>query len=260
MIEDISRDIRKLGVKPGHVIMVHASLKKIGKVKDGAQGVLSAIEVVIGANGTIMMVLGAANDRAWVNDHPADERAALLKGATPFDAAKTPADPEVGYLAEALRLHPKALVSNHPEGRFAALGARAAELLKNPPWDDYFGPGSPLDHLCQMKGGVLRLGADPDTTTLTHFAEYLLPKMGKRRVVRHNLVSGSSGPKVRKTQSLDDSEGIFDYAGEDYFADILQAYLDAGHGTRGKVGNADSHFLETRGFVQFAVQWMTKNL
>lgn len=104
-------------------------------------------------------------------------------------------------------------VSNHPEGRFAALGPHAKTLLGTQSWNDYFGPASPLDHLCRLKGKVLRLGADPDTATLTHFAEYLTPLAGKRRRERHCLVQGEAGPELRAMQSLDDENGIFDSEG-----------------------------------------------
>jgi aminoglycoside N3'-acetyltransferase len=253
-------DWRELGVSSGDVVMVHASLRAIGPVADGASGVLDALATATAPGGALMMVLGAKNDWAWVNERPEAERTALLKNSIVFDAANTPAEDDVGYLAEALRQRPGVMVTNHPEGRFAAIGERAAELLRDPPWDDYYGPGSPLDHLCQMGGKVLRLGADWDTTTLLHFAEYLAPVPDKRRVRRHRLVQGASGPVVRVVDCLDDSDGIRDWPDGDYFAVILKAYVAASRGRTGCVGNAQSQLIAASDLVDFAVEWMTANL
>ena len=93
-----------------------------------------------------------------------------------------PTEGRVGGLIRALhdavgptgiRRYLKVMVSDHPEGRFAALGHAASALTNDPPWDNYFGPGSALERLVQRDGKVLRLGADTDTMTLLHHAEYL---------------------------------------------------------------------------------------
>ncbi|NOR62838.1 MAG: aminoglycoside 3-N-acetyltransferase [Rhodobacteraceae bacterium] len=238
----ITDDLGKIGVAKGDVLMLHASLKAIGPVAGRADGLLDALQDAVGRNGTLMMVLGAANNGAV------------------FDALTTPADPDVGTLAEILRTRAGAKVSNHPEGRFAALGPHAKTLLASQPWDDYFGPNSPLDALTKLSGKVLRLGADPDTTTLTHLAEYLTPLAGKRRVTRQVLVQGPHGPEQKSVNSLDDEEGIFDNQGEDYFASILKAFSADGHGQTGTIGHARSRLLNARSFTTFAAGWMTNHL
>ena len=200
---DLLSDLRRLGVKPGDVVMPHASLRRIGA---RAEAVIEALDK---AAGTVLMNVGPSNDE-------------------PFDALTTPVDPDIGVLAEVFRTTPGTLVTNHPEGRFGARGTLAAELLASPPWNDYYGPGSPLERLVQLGGKVLRLGADLSSLTLLHYAEYRVPLPGKRRVRRHRLVTTPAGPRVRTVECLDDSDGIVAYAGADYFADILEAYLASG--------------------------------
>lgn len=257
-VGEIVDDLATLGVKPGDAVMVHASLRRIGPVEGGAEGVIAALDSAVGTHGGWMMVLGADNHWDWVNKRPAVERAALLAEAEPFDPLVTPAEEDVGYLAEAMRQHPGTQVTDNPEGRFAARGALAATLLRDPPWDDYYGPGSPLQHLCELGGSVLRLGADPDTVTLLHHAEYLVPLAAKRRVVRHRRVLGPDGSVVRTVSCLDDSAGIVDWAGEDYFASILKAYLADGRGARGRVGGAAGELMDARDLVAFGVDWMAR--
>ena len=226
--------------------MVHASLRAIGPVEDGAAGVVRALDAAVGAGGTLMMVLGAADPWAWVNERPEAERAALLASAEPFDPLATPAEADVGALAEVFRTTSGTLVSNHPEGRFAARGAGADALLRDVPWDDYYGPGSPLARLVERGGHVLRLGADTDTVTVIHYAEYLADVPDKRRVRRHRRVDAAGGPVIRTVDCLDDSAGIVEWPGEDYFATILGDFLATGAASRGVVGQAVSELLDAR--------------
>lgn len=250
-------DLRRLGVGSGDVVMVHASLRAIGQVEHGADGVVAALDAVVGPAGTLLMTLGARDDWSWVNDHTEDAREALLIAAEPFDAATTPADTEIGVLAEVFRTTPGTLVSNHPEGRFGARGRRAREFTCDVPWDDYYGPGSPLERLVDAGGSVLRLGADDNSVTLVHYAEYLAHVPDKRRVRRHRRVVGPGGPELRVVDCLDDSIGIVDWPGEDYFAVILREYLATHPSPQGPVGHARSERVDARSLVDFAARWMT---
>jgi aminoglycoside N3'-acetyltransferase len=259
-VERLVADLRRLGVRDGDALMVHASLRKIGPVEGGPTGVLDALDAAVGITGTLMMILGAVVDHEWVNQHPEEERAALLANVPPYDPLISPVLPEVGHLAEAFRTRPGTIVTDNPSGRFAARGAMAEAFFRNAPWDDYYGPGSPLERLCDDRGRVLRIGANPDTTTALHYAEYLAGVPGKRRVRRHYRVMGPNGPETRSVECLDDEFGIVDWKGEDYFALILTAYLGEGRGERGKVGNADGVLLDARDIVDFGARWMSENL
>jgi aminoglycoside N3'-acetyltransferase len=259
-VDDLTADLRRLGVGPGEILMVHASLRAVGPVDGGADGVVDALEAAIGPAGSLFMNLGARDDWSWVNERPERERPELLREAAPFDCLATPVDPDVGVLAEVFRRRPRTKVSDHPEGRFGASGPLADRLVANVPWDNYYGPGSPLERFVLAGGRVLRLGADLDTLTLVHYAEYLAPVPAKRRVRRHRIVAGRDGPELRVVESLDDSDGIVDHPGEDYFAVILRQYLASGRASTGTVGRASSELIDAADVVEFAVAWMTGNL
>lgn len=260
-IGQIAADLRTLGLADGAFVMVHASLRAVGPVVGGADGLIDAIREVIGRGGTMLMVLGARDDHAWVNARPEAERVALLAGAEPFDARTTPSAADVGTLAEIFRRRPEVVVSDHPEARFAAAGPLAHELLDEVPWDDYFGPGSPLERLVDEGGLVLRLGADLNTVTALHHAEYRCGVKPRRRVRRHRLVlADGGGTEVRVVECLDDEEGIVDYPGEDYFADLLRDYLASGRARSGVVGRARSELLDAADLVAFGVRWMDRHL
>lgn len=259
-VDQIAADLRHLGVDSGDLLMVHASLNAVGPVEGGADGVIDALEAAVGPTGTLMMVLGARDDMDWVNRRPEPERAELLHESAPFDCLVTPADPDVGVLPEVFRTRPRTLVSDHPDGRFGAAGPLADTLLHDVPWDDYYGPGSPLERFVRAGGRVLRLGADLDTVTVIHYAEYLAPVPSKRRVRRHHNVTGRAGPEIRVVECLDDSAGIVDPPGEDYFAVILRELLATGAAATGVVGDATSELFDAADIVELAVAWMAEHL
>jgi aminoglycoside N3'-acetyltransferase len=213
-----------------------------------------------GADGTLMMVLGSDYPMDRVNLRPVAERAGLLAGTEPFDPATARAMPDVGWLAEAFRRRPGTVVSANPSGRFGARGAGAAELLRDQPWNDYYGPGSPLQKLCDQGGRILRLGADLDTVTALHYAEYLARVPDKRRTRWDYLLATPEGPRHAWIECLDDNEGIRPWHGEDYFALITRAYLAAGRAQVGVVGDAAAELIDAADLVAFGAAWMERNL
>ncbi len=260
----LQRDLAALGVRGGDVAMVHVSLRKTGLARSefgagGPEVLLVALEAAVGADGTLMMILGSDYSHDWVNSKPAEERARLLAGTLPFDGRSAAVLPEVGWFAEVFRRAPGTLLSDNPSGRFAARGRRAAEVLRDQPWNDYYGPGSPLQRLCDAGGKVLRIGADPETVTVLHYAEYLAQVPAKRRTRWDYVVQGAEGPQHVWIDCLDDSNGIVDWPGEDYFALITKAYLATGGAQQGVVGRAPSELIDAAAFAAFGVLWMEKN-
>ena len=245
--------------------MVHGSLRKIGLARGlygpgGADLLLDVLDSAVGPRGTLMMVLGTAYSLDWVNQRDPAARAGLLAGSEPLELATAPAIGEVGWLAEAFRRRSGTIVSTNPSGRFGARGAEAERLLRGQPWHDYYGPGSPLQKLCEAGGRILRLGADPDTVTALHYAEYLARLPDKRRTRWDYLLRTEKGARHAWVECLDDSEGITAWEGEDYFALILKAYLATGRARCGRVGEAASELIDADDIVRFGTTWMEANL
>lgn len=264
--EDLCAGLAALGVAPGDLLMVHASLRKLGLGRashgpGGAEVLLDALDDAVGPDGTLMMVLGTEYPLDWVYDHPPEKRAALLRDAPPFDYRNAPVLGEVGWLAEAFRRRDGTLVSDNPSGRFGARGARAAALMADQPWNDYYGPGSPLQKLCDWGGKVLRLGANPDTVTVLHYAEYLANLPDKKRVLWDYVVAGEHGGTEHVwIDCLDDLGGIVDREGPDYFSEILHSYAALGRHREGQVGEAPSELIDAADIVAFGARWMEQNL
>lgn len=254
-----------MGIRPGDLVMVHASLRRLGLARTdvgegGADLLLEALDRAVGPDGTLMMVLGTAYPMDWVNEHPVAVRGALLVGSPPFDYRGAPVLPEVGWLAECFRRRPGTIVSDNPSGRFGARGRLAETLTADVPWHDYYGPASPLARLRDRRGRILRLGANPDTVTALHLAEYLADIPGKRRTRWDYVVAGQDGPEHVWVDCLDDLDGIVAWQGEDYFALILRAYLALGRHRSGLVGRARSELIDAADIVAFGARWMEENL
>ena len=245
--------------------MVHASLRRIGLARTdfgegGAELLLDALDAAVGPQGTLLMTMGTDYPQDWVNRRPVAERAALLAGTEPFVPGDAPVMPDVGWFAEVFRRRAGTIVSDNPSGRFGARGAKARMLLQDQPWHDYYGPGSPLHRLCAWGGRILRLGADPDTVTALHYAEYLARLPVKRRARWDYLLAGEAGPRHVWIECLDDSDGIAAWQGDDYFALILAAYLDTGRARTGRVGRAPSELIDAADIVDFGTRWMEEHL
>ncbi len=256
----LARDLRALGVAPGEVLMVHESVKAIGWVAGGPDVVIDALLDAVGPTGTLMKYVGSEDGTYALAEWPAAVQAAYRDTIPGFDPATTRACRAWGILTEYLRTRPGAVRSAHPEGSFAALGARAAELVADHPLQDGLGPGSPLDKLVAMGGKVLLVGCPLAHTTLVHLAEYRARLPEKRRVRYESPVMRGGERVWVAIEELDSSDGIVDWTGTDYFELIVRAFLDAGLGRSGRVGHAEAHLMGAAALVEFAARWMEENL
>lgn len=238
-VGEVTDALRALGLGAGEIVMIHASLRRVGPVEGGAVGVIAALRAAVGPGGTLLAVLGA----------DADE---------PFDTLRTPVDVEdMGVFAEVFRTYAGVSVNDHVAARYAAQGPAADWLLEPTPLNDYHGPGSVLERLVQGGGKVLRLGADPDTVTLTHYAEYLAEVPDKVRV-RRRYVRADVGEVW--VEGLDDDDGIATWAQGDYFPQVFLDYRATGAVRVGPIGGCRAELFEAAPFVAFAVDWLERNL
>jgi aminoglycoside 3-N-acetyltransferase len=262
----LRHDLTALGLTDGDTVMFHTRMSALGYVAGGPHTVISALLDVVGPQGTLMVTCG------W-NDAPAYDftrwpqpwQEALRAEHPAYDAKLSEADHHNGRLPEALRRRPGAVRSRHPDASFAALGAAAAGLMADHPWDDPHGPHSPLARLAAMGGRVLLLGAPLETLTLLHHAEALAEAPGKRFVTYEQPILVDGQRVWRRFRDIDSQHGAFDYSsavpeGQDPFAVIAQDALAAGIGGQGLVGAAKSHLFEAGDVVDFAVTWIETKL
>ena len=247
--------------------MLHASVKRIGRIAGGPQIILDALFEVLTPEGTLMMLVGW-EDNPYnifgvsfgedIDKWPENKRRAFYDTCPGFDPEYSRSDVrEMGVLTEYLRTYPGSIRSRHPLG-YAAVGKRARYLLKDQQWQYREGTGSPLEKLCNAGGKVLLLGAPAGTVTLIHSAENHAD-IPNKKTVRYKMPILQNGDRVWKDfEEYDFINGIVPWP-EDYFKSIVDEYIEKGNGVQGHVGMAECHLFDARDLNSFGVNWMERN-
>ncbi|UQX00473.1 AAC(3) family N-acetyltransferase [Streptomyces sp. RerS4] len=248
--------LRLLGVRPRHRLLVHAALGGTGL---RAEALRDALIGVLGPHGTIVVPAFTAENSLTSSAHLArvagltDAEKALFRSRMPaFDPARTPSQ-GVGVFAETVRTTPGAVRSAHPQTSFAALGADAARLCAGHRRESHLGEESPLGKLCWEGGQVLMINVGFSACTAFHLAEYRIPKPPLRMydcVVKVNLPGGGQGEEwtVYEDVALDDGD----------FAEIGKTF-PAARMRGGRVGGAPATLFSIPDAVDHALDWMTEN-
>ncbi len=169
-------DLRDLGLTEGASVLVHSSLRAIGKMEQGAETLVRAFRRVLGPSGTLMVptfTFDHSDPSGW--RHPPTSPAELerLRAEAPvFDPETSPTEVRwMGVFPEVVRKQPDAKRSHHPVVSFAAIGANANFLTQNAPFHYPLGSESPLARLHQLNGYVLLIGVGHTVNTSLHLAE-----------------------------------------------------------------------------------------
>lgn len=231
--------------------MVHAALRRLGPITGGPDALIAALLDRVGPHGTVLAYAD------WQGQEDID--AGLPReDIQPFDPMASRAHRDNGAFPELLRTTPGALRSGNPGASIVAVGSRAALLTSNHPLDYGYGPHSPFARLVAAHGKVLMLGAPLDTMTLLHYAEHLanIP----HRHTRYEaplLIDGKTSWRVFEEYDTSRApEGLAD----DYFAEIVDAFIATAQGRRGLVSSAPSVLVPAADIVAFAVEWIERHI
>ena len=255
--EELTADLRALGLTPGDMVMVHAALRRTGPVLGGADMVIAALRDAVGPEGTVAAYADWEENYEDLLDAHGRVPMWWRAHVPPFDARWSRAVRHNGAFPELLRTTPGVVASGNPGARVVAVGAKADWLTADHPINYGYGPGSPFAKLAQAGGRVLMLGAPLDTMTLIHHAEHLadIPKRVLRKEVPFAVDGGTDWRMVEEFDTADPPEGFAD----DYFGTIVEAFLATGQGSRGKVGEAESVVVDAAPMLAFAVEWIEAN-
>ncbi|MFJ4971681.1 aminoglycoside N(3)-acetyltransferase [Streptomyces sp. NPDC088755] len=255
-VERLTAALSGLGVRPGDVLLVHASLRSVGAVAGGPVAVLAALRRAVGRAGTVVVPAFTPENsdtsphyRARVRGLDAPARAAVRSSMPPFDPALTPA-PSMGALAETVRTAAGARRSGHPQTSFAAIGPGAAKLLAGHRPTCHLGEESPLARLYEADAGILLLGTGYDTCTAFHLGEYRRPGAPLRR---YRCVVAPQG--VRRWWEYEDvalDDGDFAALGA-----AFEEAADPGDVTTAPIGSAPCRLIRLRAATDFATAWLT---
>ena len=169
--EKLIKDFTALGIEKADMLFIHSSFKSLGGVEGGADTVISALEVVIGQDGLILM--------PSFNLLPSRE-----ERVGSWDVDKTPST--VGWLTEFFRQMPGTYRSDHYSHSVAARGKGAEAFVADhlrcegyqspwdyPPWGKTYGTHSPMFRAYKADAKLLMIGVDYQTSTYIHLVEVI---------------------------------------------------------------------------------------
>jgi aminoglycoside 3-N-acetyltransferase len=255
----LAADLHSLGLRRGQDLLIHCSLRRVGRIDGGAATLLDALRDVAGPEATLVVPtqttlnsLTSSAFQAATAGLDAEERARFIDTMPGFDPASTPST-GMGAFAEYLRTRPVASRSSHPQVSFAAVGPGAHACASVHDLDCHLGERSPLGWLYAADAAILLLGVGYSACTAFHLAEYRLPGDPPRRRYRCFTAEGETRIEHEFIDiALDDSD--FAALGAELES---TATMDATYGLRkGQVGSAACTLVPLRAAVDFARSWL----
>ncbi len=252
-VDQIASDLTDLGVPKGASLLVHTSMRSVGKIANGADGLIEAMQAAVGPEGTIMaptFTLQFCDPAEWASPPETEaEIERIREQPAHFEIDTTPSDqPRMGIFSEILRRHPDAIRSDHPTLSFAALGKSAASLTSNAPFHYPLGSDSPLARLHNMDGWVLLVGVGHEVNTSIHLAE-----VWANAPYTHNRFSRvKSGANAYS--SMQGEPGC-----SDGFEKIELVLRQGRIMRRGYIGNASCRLMRQRELVSMAIAMLKGN-
>ena len=250
--DDMTSDLRRLGVRPGDCLMVHSSLASIGRVLGGAPEVVRALLDSIGDHGTLVMPAFSpevSDPAGWTDTIPPAELARARASVPAFDVDTTPTT--MGLIPETFRRWPQTLRSTHPQVSVCARGPLAAMLVESHPLAWGQGAGSPFERLVKHDARLLLLGVGFNRATLLHFAESSLPH--RRTKIRRVPLDSDDGRRWVEVPDVGNDLNT-------HFPAIGDEFIAAGRLRTGRVGSARSTLSSSSDLVAFAKEYLNSAL
>ena len=225
----VHEQLQALGVRPGGVLLVHASFRAVGPIEGGPLGLIAALRLAVGNDGTLVMPT-------------------MTDGEARFDPKSTPTV-GMGITAETFWRQPGVVRSTHPGGSFAASGPRAARICEPQPLSPPHGPDSPVGRVHDLHGQVLLLGVTHSENTTLHLAEAIA------RVpysVSHPCVVDVQG-ELRTLMIAETDHCCARFQ-------LAEAWLRArGQQREGRVGNAQARLCAARDVIAVALEQLASD-
>ena len=188
-LRDIRETFGSIGIGSGDHVLVHSSLRRIGRIDGGADALLDALLQTVGPDGTVAVPTFSG----------------IPENGACFHPAETPS--HTGVFTEVVRQRPDAVRSLHPTHSVAAIGPRAAELTDGHLEAETVGTGSPCHRIASAGGYVMLLGVTHTANTTIHVGEACsgMVKMGRLENPQSFGVLLSGGTVVHKAQDSSNS-------------------------------------------------------
>jgi len=157
--------LKKSGINPGDLVLLHSSLSNMGYIKGGAKTVINACLEAVGSTGTLL-VPTFTESQIYFNNTCITTRA-----IRPYQA-DNPQTVWTGAITRAFLRFPGVMRSAHPTHSVAGIGPLAVACLsEHQESDPPTCKRSPLGKLLDYQGKMVWFGATLAATTFFHFLE-----------------------------------------------------------------------------------------
>ncbi len=238
----LGRALRRLGLRPGDTLMVHASWRPDNGFRGSPADFVAALKQAVGPDGLLAMT-----SMTYHNQSSAE----FLRRGKPMDVCRSPS--RMGLLTEVFRRDPEVRRSLSPTHPVLAWGRDAdAFVAGHDATPCPFGPDSPFGRLLARDGRILCIDAPFASVTFTHFLEdrirdtlavplyepepldgTVIDAEGRRRTVP-TLVLSAAANALRREERL------------------VRRLDDAGVLRRTRVGNTRLLFMDCRAVTEAA--------
>lgn len=154
---DLTEHLAAAGINAGDNVILHSSLKSVGKTADGPATVINALLAAIGSTGNLMVPAFTYSLPAWKTEPFHQEESRARTGAIP----------------EYMRRRPDAIRSFHPTHSVAVIGPDAAAFTEGHLHATPLGTRSPFGRMLDSGAKILMLGTRQDTNSSLHLCEVL---------------------------------------------------------------------------------------
>lgn len=150
-------DLRRLGISPGSVLAVHASLSSLGYVQGGAETVIAALMEAVGPEGTLVMLHDRFSPPVPLDE--ADRTAGVTWKVRKLPWSDLQAHTGMGRIADTFAQRPDVARGPQRQHVLVAWGRRAGWLCQG--WQSIMDAG----------GRILMLGVQMDRCSVLHLVE-----------------------------------------------------------------------------------------
>lgn len=169
--DELARDFRELGLRAGMGVMVHSSLRSLGRTREGPKTVVEALMEALTEDGTLLMPSfnhGAAFEPGVQSgtDGAGRKLPASASHYSPLETGCTN-----GAVPDYFWRRPDVLRTLNPTHAFAGWGRKARRYLKDHHRTVTMGPESPLGRLGRDGGHCLFIGTGYGSNSFKHVVE-----------------------------------------------------------------------------------------
>jgi aminoglycoside 3-N-acetyltransferase len=247
-------DLGELGVHQGMTVIVHSSLKSLGRVIGGPVSVILALEETVGEEGNIVMPTQTeqlCDPTEYGSGYTEEEMKIIRENMPTYHPDLTPTC-YMGFIPETFRKQKGVIRSSHPHTSFAAWGKQAKYITDNHDLNFALNENSPLGRIYELNGNILLLGAPTDSNTSLHLAEYRQDNTFVKEKIWDVKVEKNHKEVWTTYQDINNESDDFDKIFDDF-------RKDTDYVKEGMVGEARSNLIPMREMVEYAVGWMNEN-